>query len=73
MPSNLSASVNVNNFCAVVWSLGVLGALSCGVNTLMLKQNAGVRPSALHDFFMDGSLEGQPIKVRHEIGIKPCG
>jgi hypothetical protein len=58
VPRNLSASVNVNNFCAIVWSLGVLGALSCGVNTFMLKQNAGVGPSALHNFFMDGSLEG---------------
>jgi hypothetical protein len=58
VPSYLSAPVNVNNFGAVVWSLGVLGPLSSGVNTFMLKQNAGVWPSALHYFFMDGSLEG---------------
>jgi hypothetical protein len=57
VPSNLSAAVNVNNFCAVVWSFGILGALAGGVNTLMLKQNASIWPSALGYFFMNGSLE----------------
>jgi hypothetical protein len=57
VPSNLSAAVNVNNLCAVVWSFGILGALAGGVNTLMLKQNASIWPSALHYFFMNGSLE----------------
>jgi hypothetical protein len=58
VPSNLSAAVNVNNFCAVVGSFGILGALAGGVNTLMLKQNASIWPSALDYFFMNGSLEG---------------
>jgi hypothetical protein len=57
VPSNLSAAVNVNNLCAVVWSFGILGSLAGGVNTLMLKQNASIWPSALDYFFMDGSLE----------------
>jgi hypothetical protein len=57
VPSNLPAAVNVNNFCAVVWSFGILGALAGGVNTLMLKQNASIWSSALNYFFMNGSLE----------------
>jgi hypothetical protein len=57
VPSNLSAAVNVNNLCAVVWSFGILGALAGGVNTLMLKQNASIWSSALNYFFMNGSLE----------------
>jgi hypothetical protein len=57
VPSNLSASINVNNRCAIVRSLGILSALASGVNTFMLKQNAGIWPNALHYLLMDGSLE----------------
>jgi hypothetical protein len=58
VPGYFSATVNVNDLSTIVWSLGIFGALAGCVNTLVLKQDAGVWPNASCYFFMDGSLEG---------------
>jgi hypothetical protein len=73
VPGNFSATVNVDDFCSIVWALGIFGALASCVDTLMLKQDAGVWPNASRYFLMDGSLEGEPFEIWHEIGIKSCG
>jgi hypothetical protein len=69
VPGNLSAAVNINDFCSIVWSFGIFGALAGRVNTFVLKQNASIWSNASRYFFMDGSLEGEPLEIWHEIGI----
>jgi hypothetical protein len=70
VPGNLAAAVDINNLSTIGWSLGIFSALSSGIGTHVLEQNTGIRSCSSSNFFVDGALKSQPIKVWHKLRVK---
>jgi hypothetical protein len=73
VPGHLATTIDVEYFCAIGRTLRFLGALSGGIGTNVLKQNAGIRSDSLNYLFVNSSLKRKPFKVGHKIGIQSCG
>jgi hypothetical protein len=73
VPGNLATTIDVDDLSAIGRTLRILGALSGGLGTNMLKQNAGIRSDSMNYLFVNSSLKRKPLKVGHKIGIQSCG